>query len=169
MKKLYAWQVDPGYQESPLDDISAEYPEIAITGNRRYNSHVPDVLQGEDVLGSIDKVSAIMGESYKRVEIHGCSQSEWQGVYCPESWTREQVHALAAEYFNTGTEWLVAEDTSEDGLTSPDDTDTVSYYDTNNDNDTFRAMLAQEYGLESAQVVLYAFAGYSRKVRYTQA
>lgn len=168
MKTLYAWQVAPEEQESPMywDGVGEQYPEVAVTGNRDYKGYIPAKLQELETLDDIAEVSRVMGEPYRRVMIRGCCQGDWQYLYCPESWTREQIRAFETEYFNTGTEWLVAEDTSEEEPAGPDEVDTCSYYDTNNDNDAFRAMLAQEYGLDVSQVVLCAHDGYQKKARY---
>lgn len=170
MKTLYAWQVAPEDQESPRywDGIGERYSEVAVTGNRDYKGHLPAKLKELETLDDIAEVSRIMGEPYKQVTIRGCCQGDWQELYCPASWTREQVQAFEAEYFNTGTEWLVAEEASEDDdeSTSPQDVDTCSYYDPMNDEEAFRAMLAQEYGLDVSQVVLYAHDGYQKKARY---
>lgn len=162
MKTLYAWQVAPEDQESPMywDGIGERYSEVAVTGNRDYKGYIPAKLKELETLDDIAEVSRIMGEPYKQVTIRGCCQGDWQELYCPESWTREQVQVFEAEYFNTGTEWLVAEEASEE------DVDTCAYYDTNNDNDAFRAMLAQEYGLDVSQVVLCAHDGYQKIARY---
>ena len=172
MKKLYAWQVAPEDQESPMywDGIGERYSEVAVTGNRDYKGHLPAKLKELETLDDIAEVSRSMGEPYKQVTIRGCCQGEWQYLYCPESWTRDQIRAFEAEYFNTGTEWLVAEEASEedDEPTSPQDVDTCAYYDTNQDTEAFRAMLAQEYGLAPEQVVLYAHDGYTKIARYTR-
>lgn len=168
MKTLYAWQVAPEEQESRLcwSSVAEEYPEAVVTGNRDYKGYIPDALKGLETLDDVAEVSRIMGEPYERTTIRGCCQGDWQRLYCPASWKREQVQAFEAEYFNTGTEWLVAEEASEEEPDGPEEVDTCSYYDTANDEEAFRAMLAREYGLDVSQVVLYAHDGYSRKARY---
>lgn len=168
MKMLYAWQVAPENQESPMywGEMGELYPEVVVTGNRDYNGYIPAKLKELETLDDIAEVSHVMGEPYKQVTIRGCCQREWQYLYCPESWTHESVRAFEAEYFNTGAEWLVSEEASEEEPDGPEEVDTCAYYDTDNDNDAFRVMLAQEYGLEPSQVVLYAHGGYTKIARY---
>lgn len=166
-KKLYAWQVAPENQESPLywGKIEDCYPEVAITGNRNYNGYIPDALKDVD-MDDMQAVSDAMGEPYTKTTIHGCSQGEWQYLYYPSEWSRDNVDAIQAEYFNTGTEWLVAEETTEEELNAPDNVYTCSYYDVNNDEEAFRAMLAAEHGIDKEQVVLYAHDGYTQTAKY---
>lgn len=54
-KTIYAMQVNPEYQESPLSmdnfDIESAYPGIAVFGNRDYTDHIPEnIARVMDVL-----------------------------------------------------------------------------------------------------------------------
>ena len=48
-KTIYAMQINPEYQESPLSvdnfDIESAYPGIAVFGNRDYTDHIPENVQ----------------------------------------------------------------------------------------------------------------------------
>lgn len=48
-KTIYAMQINPEYQESPLSmdnfDIESAYPGIAVFGNRDYKDHIPENIE----------------------------------------------------------------------------------------------------------------------------
>lgn len=176
--KIYAKQVNPEYQESPLF-IDGFFPDnIILTGNRDFNSHTtpefdqinshfedmagtwendrfffqwngagydkiakkPDYTLQEllteygfsrpdgkpwttkqrhewrllmereelDDDGIIKALQLLTGKAWKAFTIRGCCQSDWQSGFCPVSeWSREALEAFEAEYFNTGTEWII--------------------------------------------------------------
>lgn len=105
-KIIYAMQINPEYQESPLSidnfDIESAYPGIAVFGNRDYKDHIPeniervmDVLNdGElaDILDSFNRrLKDYNTEVYKNVSeaIYDFLQPEHKARYS----TRE-IHAL---------------------------------------------------------------------------
>ena len=50
-------------------------------------------------------LSAIYGEDYVGVEIHGCCQGDWNNLYIPKCYdTSDQIDEIESRYFNTGTE-----------------------------------------------------------------
>ena len=56
-KIIYAMQINPEYQESPLSmdnfDIESDYPGIAVFGNRDYKDHIPE---------NIDRVMDVLND-----------------------------------------------------------------------------------------------------------
>lgn len=113
VKTIYAMQVNPEYQESPLSndnfDVESAYPGIAVFGNRDYTDHIPeniarvmDVLNdGElaDILDSFNRrLKDYNTEVYKNVSeaIVDFLQPEHKARYS----TREihNLNALVCSY-----------------------------------------------------------------------
>ena len=80
--------------------------------------------------------------------------------YPSREWTRESLDQLEAEYFNTGTEWIVHE-----GATSPEKADEFegySIYCYGWNTETIKQELAEYTGVDQENVVLFEFEGYSQ-------
>ena len=237
--KIYAKQVSPEYQESPLL-IEGCFPDnIILTGNRDYNSHTtpeydqinshfedmagtwendrfffqwngagydkiakkPDYTLQEllteygfsrpdgkpwttkqrhewrllmereelDDDGIIKALQLLTGKAWKAFTIRGCCQSDWQSGFCPVSeWSREALEAFEAEYFNTGTEWIIHDEDGEPE--SPEEINGYSVYCHGWNSDQIRKEIADAAGeTDPAAVVLYEFTGWSRSPEYKKA
>ena len=237
--KIYAKQVNPEYQESPLF-IDGFFPDnIILTGNRDFNSHTtPEFDQinshFEDMAGTwendrfffqwngagYDKIAKkpeytlqelltdygftrpdgkpwttkqrhewrllmereeldddgiikalqlLTGKAWKAFTIRGCCQSDWQSGFCPVSeWSREALEAFEAEYFNTGTEWIIHDEDGEPE--SPEEINGYSVYCHGWNSDQIRKEIADAAGeTDPAAVVLYEFTGWSRSPEYKKA
>lgn len=237
--KIYAKQVNPEYQESPLF-IDGFFPDnIILTGNRDFNSHTtpefdqinshfedmagtwendrfffqwngagydkiakkPDYTLQEllteygfsrpdgkpwttkqrhewrllmereelDDDGIIKALQLLTGKAWKAFTIRGCCQSDWQSGFCPVSeWSREALEAFEAEYFNTGTEWIIHDEDGEPE--SPEEINGYSVYCHGWNSDQIRKEIADAAGeTDPAAVVLYKFTGWSRSPEYKKA
>lgn len=237
--KIYAKQVNPEYQESPLF-IDGFFPDnIILTGNRDFNSHTtpefdqinshfedmagtwendrfffqwngagydkiakkPDYTLQEllteygfsrpdgkpwttkqwhewrllmereelDDDGIIKALQLLTGKAWKAFTIRGCCQSDWQSGFCPVSeWSREALEAFEAEYFNTGTEWIIHDEDGEPE--SPEEINGYSVYCHGWNSDQIRKEIADAAGeTDPAAVVLYEFTGWSRSPEYKKA
>ena len=202
MNKVYAKQVPPEWQTSPLDYWGM--PENVTTdGNIRFNSHmtpeyehinrhfdnmayywehgcyttIAEALQDygfcrndgktwsnkdkhkwrllmegnatSDDGGLIcEALELITGIEFDYATIRGCCQSDWQDVYFPAKYGLEWLKEFEAEYFNTGTEWIV-------------DTDgyAFSIYITEWRDDDIRARIADAAGISVDNVILIDYNG----------
>ena len=221
--KIYAKQVPPEHQESPLflDDC---FPDnIAVFGHRNYNQHTfpafdavyRALYHGEALValedlragcGYYDSWAAALADllpvdgrgPYTREErkkawpdllyrfynchysdhndlycealelmtgrpwdwctLNGCVQRDWQEmIYPADDWSKEALERFEAEYFNTGTEWIVDPDGN-----------SVCVYVTAWDDDGTRQELADAYGCEPGDVVLLKFDGWSCTAQYVE-
>lgn len=218
--KIYAEQVAPEYQESPL--FMGEWPEnVYIFGNRHFNDHGAEYIENiknsmydaadelkqlqrgqsyynsfidiiEDVLpapengreysrverlqwralllnfdaGAIcddDAITAalelITGDEYDAATIRGCCQGDWNNIIYPAEYGREWLREFEIEYFNMGAEWRIYTDDDENGF---------YMYTHEWSDDGQRAEIADAAGADPADVVLYAFDGWTRTPKYRE-
>lgn len=234
---LYAKQVSPEYQESPLFMVD-EWPEgIILDGNKRYNSHtIPaydhiiryfDEMAGEwensrfywtyengqsvkhskrpeytlkeilrdygfsredgkawttkqrhewrqlmesDHAGDDDEIilpalRLLTGKEWAAFTIRGTCQGEYQeGYYIIDEWNKEAREHFEAEYFNTGSEWIIHDEDTEPQ--SPEEISGYSVYCYGWNDDLIRAEIAEHGETSPENVVLYAFEGYSKSPEY---
>lgn len=217
--KIYAKQVPPEYQQSPL--FMGEWPEnVFVFGNRYFTDHagrledirrgledIADVCNGYGYTNNLhaaiwyemprdsgapytraerlelvklaknyteysnsssdenalfcDVLELITGHKYDYTTIRGCCQGDWQEIIYPTEYGREWLRDFETEYFNTGAEWIVSEET-------PDSDITWTFYSHAWSNDGIRAEIAAEAGVEPGDVVLYEFTGWSRSPEYME-
>lgn len=102
-------------------------------------------------------LTAMTGQKYERDTIRGCSQSDWADLYHPADWTDKQVDEFAACYFNTGTEYMVSEEDSDD---------LYSFYTTEYEETEVKKQIASDYGISPDNVALKIFEGYKKTPVY---
>lgn len=224
--KIYARQVPPEYQESPLfwnNDINAE-----IFGNRQYKSITSalfDRLAGMlDDLGAVwdnmqsgyytdaiwadeladivppqgraeytreerrdawpdimknfvddrqapkyycKALSLITGRDWDFCTLRGSCQGDWQYCIFPaDDWDGASLERLEAEYFNTGTEWIVHD--GQDAPDGPEDIDGFSVYCTGWNDEQIRQEIADAAGVSPEAVKLYKFRDFRRVAEYEE-
>ena len=182
-KKIFARQIHPQYQESPLytfgfDEYFAELEPVAIDGNRDFYGHMCDeyailkqnfdeaasdyvwcigendpwpiqqvldyydfvrtdgkpwtdeqlklwekLFSSDDCFGDdeiiLPALELMTGRKWARCTIHGLSQSDWQYLYYPADFSSKSVREIEADYFNTGSEWIIHD--GEQDPASPED------------------------------------------------
>lgn len=97
------------------------------------------------------------GIEYDAGTIRGCCQSDWQNIVYPASYGRDWLKCFEAEYFNTGSEWIVHEgDAAPDG---PEDIDGFSVYCHGWSDEEIKKEIADAYGAPDAEVKLYKITG----------
>lgn len=156
--KIYAKQVPPEYQESFFE--IENWPGVIIHGNRHFNDYttpdfdaVYDRFDGEKRI--LRALHIVTGKRYDVRTIRGACQNEWQNVYFPvNDYTRDALDILEADYFNTGSEWIINDDFS------------IYAYSWNNDG--IRDEIAAAAGCDPADVVLQVFSGWSRTPEYME-
>lgn len=156
--KIYAKQVPPEYQESFFE--IENWPGVIIHGNRYFNDYttpefnaIYNRFDGEKRI--LRALHIVTGKRYDVRTIRGDSQSDWQNVYFPvDDYTRDALYILEADYFNTGSEWIVNDDFS------------VYAYSWNSDG--IRAEIADAAGSDPADVILYTFDGWQKTPVYTE-
>lgn len=191
--KIKAYQVAPEYQEGhTLEDMCDD--TIIIAGNDRMNGHKPGAY--ETVYGALyngenpckedeenfaaweklindsteqiisdekaicEGLKLITGEGWAYKELRGCSQGDWNGCYYIVSvWTAEALNALEMEYFNMGTEWTLKDEDGEEWW------NVYTHYWTDEEN---RAEIAKVIGVESEDVTLYLFDGWTKTAKYKE-
>lgn len=225
--KIYAKQVPPEYQESPL--FHDDWPEnVHVFGNRDYNEHgnyyktveyINNLSQDIDELRSgcgwytgenlesllqdyfprekpytraerlrvLDLVmeffnareysaeerAAVLafmelrdGIKYASAEIRGCCQGDWQNIVYPAEYGRAWLECFESEYFNTGSEWII--DDTGDAMTDPADIVGWSLYAHAWGADAIRAEIAAAVGVNTDDVILYQFNGWTKTAKYQE-
>jgi hypothetical protein len=156
--KIYAKQVPPEYQDSFFN--SENWPGIIFHGNRWFNSHttpefdaIYNRFDGEKRI--LRALHLVTGKRYEKRTIRGCCQGDWQEIYYPvNDYTRDMLYNLETEYFNTGTEWIMNDDSS------------IYCYSWNNDG--IRKEIADAAGTTPENVILQAFTGWKRTPEYAE-
>lgn len=230
---IYAKQVPPEYQESPLfwDDATTE--GIELFGNRSYIrrtsalfDRLPDVLDEltdiwidfssnqrpawydswADALADLAApegrteytreerkstwpalltawenhngndenklfcraLELITGRAWDYCTLRGCCQGDWQDcIYPADDWDGDALERLEAEYFNTGTEWIVHDES--DAPDGPEDINGFSVYCTAWNSDGIRQEIADAAGGKPEDVKLYEFTGFAKIAQYKEA
>ena len=100
-------------------------------------------------------MQALSGNEYKRCEINGCVQGDWNYVYFPVSMGDDFIKWFETAYFNNGSEWIVE-----------DNDDRISLYSCEWSNEKVKTDLANQYGVAVDQCEFYKFDGYVREPKY---
>lgn len=112
-------------------------------------------------------LSIVDRQKWEWAIIRGCCQSDWNEIFYPAAlWSREALAAFEVEYFNTGSEWLI-----DDGEYNPDTDSPLNItgcfvYCTAQDEEGIKKELANIAGCSPADLVLYAFTGFTRIPKY---
>jgi hypothetical protein len=156
------------------DDLRELLPRESGDYTRAERLRWRDILTDEKALYSSQKyrvfcqaLEILTGRGWDFCTLRGCCQSDWQYCLFPENdWNGEALEHLEAEYFNTGTEWIVHDDESTPG--SPDEINGFSVYCHGWNNDQIRREIADAAGGNPDEVQLYQFAGYEKRARYEE-
>lgn len=194
--KIKAYQVAPEYQESPLW-LFDEVPEgMEIYGNRdfkrRTSAKFDEVLEclengdfsdfeftgckaerleelcnkygtrgADDEYIIAEALSIVTGQKWEYRQISGCCQSDWNYIYYrPEEWTEKALKYFEIEYFNTGDEWRIE---GEEG----DDLWNIYTHEWNDDGK--KREIAENIGVDTGDVTLYLFDGWTKTAKYREA
>ena len=100
----------------------------------------------------------VTGKDHDTITIRGCVQGDWQEIIFPvEEYDRAALDILEVDYFNTGTEWIV-HDESNDPET-PEDISGYNVYCYGWNADQIREEIASAAGCDPEAVILYEYAG----------
>ena len=168
---LDAWedlQKGAGYYdtwEDVLNDFLPPHQRAPYTREERKRWH--SVLEQYDERSSRNEnarlcsvLSLMTGKAWDWCDLHGSCQGEWiECFYMEDQWSREHLEVLEAEYFNTGTEWHITEGEDDPGYYQ---------YCTGWNHDMIRAEIAETSGAVPADIVLYAFSGWSKSAKYEE-
>ena len=91
------------YSTKEIRELCNLVPEY---GYGRRNGRDDDVL--------CDVASVVLGKRYGHTTIRGCCQRDWNYVFYPvDEWSQKDLENFEAEYFNTGSEWMVHDEDGE--------------------------------------------------------
>ncbi len=106
-------------------------------------------------------LSAITGHNYETATICGCCQSDWQNILYPtDLYTDEMVKKLEMEYFNTGSEWIIFENSVQD------ENVLFSMYCYEWDIEEIKKEIAKEIGEDVNNIEFLQFARYVQTPLY---
>lgn len=106
-------------------------------------------------------MSIITGNPWKFKFLHGSAQSEWNVIhYDTTAWSEEAIDEIEAEYFNTGTEWIIHD--TDKPVNSASDVEGYTVYTKEVLPDKIREYLAMHIGCFQKDLVLFFFDKYLR-------
>ena len=109
----------------------------------------------------------VTGKEYEYTTIRGCSQDEWQEILFPvEEYDRDALAILEADYFNTGTEWIIHDESNDPE--GPEEISGYSVYCYGWNVDQIRQEIADAAGAAPEAVTMYEFAGYYKTSKYNK-
>lgn len=109
----------------------------------------------------------ITGRAWDYCTLRGCCQGDWQEcIYPVDDWDGDALERLEAEYFNTGTEWIVHDESG--APAGPGDINGFSVYCTAWNDDGIKKEIADAAGGSPEEVKLYKFTGFSRIANYAE-
>ena len=166
-KKVYAVQIAPEFQDSPLNmgDFPELWPGIYLTGNRDFHGYTTDefkrIYNRFDGPRLFRALQLTTGKKYAVKILRGNSQSDWIECYYPaDEYTNKELDILESEYFNLGTEWII-----HDGDTAPNGPDEIEGYSLYCYDDP-RREIALCADTTPENVVLWEFDGWTHTPRY---
>ena len=114
-------------------------------------------------------LSIVTGKKWDYQSINGRGQCDWNYIFYPANeWTDEQIKAFEIEYFNMGSEWIVDDGEFDSENDSPLNISGYSIYCTSWNEEGIQKEIADAEGIDPADVVLYAFEGWSRTAQYKE-
>ncbi len=100
----------------------------------------------------------VTGKEYEYTTIRGCSQGDWQEILFPvEEYDRDALSILEADYFNTGTEWIIHDESNDPE--GPEEISGYSVYCYGWNVDQIRQEIADAAGAAADAVTMYEYAG----------
>lgn len=121
--------------------------------------------RGESYNILCDALSLVTGKKYVAASIKGSCQRDWNVIYyAQDDYTDEDIRRFEADYFNTGTEWMV-----HDGGYEPKSAEDIygfCVYCYSWNTAGIREEIADCAGCSPEDVVLFEFAGYKCTARY---
>ena len=108
----------------------------------------------------------VTGTAWGWATIRGCCQGDWQEIIYPAEYGREWLEMFEAEYFNTGTEWIVHDGNA--APEGPEDIDGFAMYCHGWNENQIKAEIAAEMGGDPGNVILYQFNGWARSAVYAE-
>ena len=106
----------------------------------------------------------LTGKTHDVATIRGCCQGDWQEIFYPVAEYGDALDIIAADYFNTGTEWII-----HDGDDDPESAEDITGYGMYCYSWDAAKEIAAEHGADESDIVLYEWAGYSRTPIYKKA
>jgi hypothetical protein len=173
----YLWEMRHGrHQEQSWADVLGDLiPKTAGDWTRAERVQWAEILADPRPLYSSKKyeilcagLGMLTGRRWDWCTLRGCCQSDWQEcIYPADDWDGESLERLEAEYFNTGTEWIIHDE--ETPPECPEDVSGFSGYCTAWNDDGIKREIAEAVGGSPADVILYKFTGYARRAEYEEA
>lgn len=115
----------------------------------------------------LDALRLKTGRRWDSCTLRGSCQGDWQEcIYPIDDWNVERLERLEAEYFNTGSEWIVHD--GPDDPDGPEDIDGFSCYCIAWNDSGIRQEIADAAGGSPENVTLYKFDGYSKIANYSE-
>ena len=109
----------------------------------------------------------VTGKEYEYTTIRGCCQGDWQEIIFPvEEYDRDALAIIEADYFNTGTEWIIHDESNDPE--GPEDISGYSLYCYGWNVDQIRQEIADAAGAAAEAVTMYEFAGYNKTTKYNK-
>ncbi len=177
LEDIEAGRADPVYQYETAEEAIRDM--LPPEAGREYSPRDVDALKTavtdyaearrgtEETSALLRALAVVTGKEWDMRTIRGCCQGDWQEVYFPvDAWSREALDAFEIEYFNTGSEWIIHDET--EAPESPEDIIGFSVYCHSWNNDGIRAEIAAAADGKAEEVKLFEFSGYTKNAHYVE-
>lgn len=159
-KSLAHFAPPQGRPEYTREERAKTWPELL----NRY-SRIPARLENSFYCTVLHLIT---GRAWDWCTLRGCCQGDWQYcIYPADDWDGDSLERLEAEYFNTGSEWIIHD--GQEAPESPEDIDGYCVYCTGWNDDLIRKEITDAAGGRPEDVKLYKFTGYARIAEYEEA
>lgn len=137
------------------EEANKTWPEILL----KYYHAKNGIAENNAICEALHLVT---GQEWNWRTLRGCCQSEWIEAFYPvNAWPGDALGRFEAEYFNTGSEWII-----HDGEEEPETPDEIEGYSTYCTTYNPRDEIAEEHGVKPEEVQLYSFDGWERSAKW---
>lgn len=149
--------------QKALDEIIKYFDLSSKYGNDYTPSH--DIAVWKVALKAVETTDyeaevlhALTGKEYEKDSMHGAGQSDWANIVRPTEWSSDDFDHFEAEYFNTGTEWIVSP------MDDLDESESIYVYAW--DVEGIKREIAESLGADPKEIQLKVFDGYEKIPKY---
>ena len=165
----------PETDNAIMNHICAHFPKTdnsAYTENEKkawinmYKKYTPDFRSELNIIADILTMTH-PGSKYITRAIYGDCQSDWNCIiFDSNKYSDDDIKNLTAEYFNTGSEWIIHDNSDIDNIENPEEIEGYSVYCHSSDPESAINEIAEMLETKPENIIAYAFDSYIRTPKY---
>lgn len=136
-------------------------------GKRIIEKVKTDIIKGyysDEYKYYTDIYSLLTNTKYEYTTIHGICQGDWNILFYPSNYTKEEIHIIETEYFNTGVEYMVHDE--EEEPEEPEEISGYCVYCHNYSNEENKKELCSIIGCKPNELKVYNIANEYKITKY---